>query len=154
MSQDAIIELRSEKAGRAFGHRPLQVLLTMTIALLLGASFSFSRSVSAHDIDLAGAREIARDYARSVRADSDGKYLHYTTSCYKLFQGHNHYVRCTIEYTDDAHPGGTESALCREVMDVYFQPHGNGVRYEYWIRHHDGPCGKRRLNGTMWRLRD
>ena len=34
---------------------------------------------------------MARDYTRSVRAESGGKYLHYSTDCWELFEGHNHY---------------------------------------------------------------
>ncbi|MBA3765852.1 MAG: hypothetical protein H0W99_02470 [Acidobacteria bacterium] len=92
------------------------------IALLMCVSLVFTLSASAHNIDLAKAQEIARDYARQVRKESNGKYLHYSTDCRNLFQGHNHYVRCAIEYTDDEKTGGTNPALCRESIDVFFQP--------------------------------
>ncbi len=122
-------------------------------ALLMGVSLVFTLSASAHNISLANAQEMARDYARSVRKGSKGKYLHYSTDCYKLFQDHNHYVRCQIDYTDDEKTGGTNSAVCRETIDVFFQPHNAGERSNYWIKHHSGQCGSRSFRGTMWRLR-
>ena len=121
-------------------------------AALMGACLVLTGNTSAHDIDLDKAQEIARDYARSVRKESNGKYLHYSTDCYKLFQGHNHYVRCRIEY-DSKETKGTGSRACRETVDVFFQPHDNGERYNYWIKHHSEQCGSRRFRGAMWRLR-
>jgi hypothetical protein len=70
-------------------------------AILLGASLIFTSSASAHNISLDKAWEIARDYARQVRSESGGKYTNYATDCYNLFQGHNHFVRCPIEYDNE-----------------------------------------------------
>ena len=116
-------------------------------AVLMGASV-LSGIVSAHDINLAMAQEFARDYARSVREESGGKYLHYTTDCIRLFQGHNHYVRCTIEFTNDENPGGTNSAACREQIDIYLQPHNRGETFKYYMKHYSGKCGAKRLRGA------
>src|SRR4051812_21136000 len=90
--------------------------------ILMGASLVFPWNVSAHNIDLEKAQELARDYAREVRRESGGKYTHYTTDCYKLFEGHNHYVRCLIEYDNDE-TENTTTRVCRETLDVYLQPH-------------------------------
>lgn len=144
---------RRQMSGMTVGHTLRRSALAGIAAMLMGASLTFTGGASAHNIDLAKAQEIARDYARSVRKESNGKYPHYSTDCYKLFQGHNHYVRCLIEYTNDENPGGTKSALCRETIDVFFQPHNIGERYNYWIKHHSGQCGSRRFRGAMWRLR-
>lgn len=144
---------RREILGMRLGFMLRRRVLAGIAAMLMGASLIFTGGASAHSIDLAQAQEIARDYARSVRKESNGKYPHYTTDCYKLYQGHNHYVRCSIEYIDDEHPGGTKTALCRESIDVFFQPHSISERENYWIQHHSEPCGSRRLRATMWRLR-
>ena len=128
-------------------------VLAVIASLLMGASLVFTLSASAHDISHANAQEIARDYARGVREESNGKYLHYSTDCYKLFTGHNHYVRCQIDYTDDQKTGGINPAVCRETIDVFFQPHNQGERYNYWIKHHSGQCGSRSYRGTMRRMR-
>ena len=118
------------------------------IAVLLMDVGVLLESVSAHNISLAKAQEFARDYAREVREESGGKYLHYTTDCIKLFQGHNHYVRCSIEFTDDKNPGGTKSAVCREQIDVYLQPHNRGEVFKYYMKHYSGQCGTKRLRGA------
>jgi hypothetical protein len=117
------------------------------VVLLMGASVLLE-SVAAHNINLAKAQEFARDYAREVREESAGKYLHYTTDCYKLFQGHNHYVRCTIEFTNDENPGNDKSAACREQIDVYLQPHNRGEVFKYYMKHYSGPCGTKWLRGA------
>ena len=69
---------------------------------LLGASFVFTLSASAHNIDLKKAREIAREYARQVPDESGGRYAHYSTNCVRAFPNHNHYVRCLIDYQSAA----------------------------------------------------
>lgn len=91
--------------------------------LLLGASFIFTGSVSAHSIDLAAAREKAREYARSVRDAPGRNYVHYATSCVRAFTGHNHIVRCTLFFQN------TKAKLqgywtCRENIEVYHNAHG------------------------------
>jgi hypothetical protein len=111
---------RRERLGRR--------VLAGIAAILIGASFIFTSSASAHNINLNKAWEMAREYARGVRAESNGKYLHYTTDCWELFEGHNHYVRCGISYNNrvgDRAP----TILCRETIDVYHQAHGDVVRF-------------------------
>ena len=113
--------------------------------LLIGASLLLSSPASAHNINLEKAQELARDYAREVRKESNGKYLHYTTDCYNLFQGHNHYVRCLIEYDNDE---DATSRACRETIDVYLQAHNRGEHFDYYIRHYSGQCGSKKLRGV------
>ena len=122
-------------------------ILAGIAVLIMGASVVLE-SVSAHNINLEKAQEFARDYAREVRQESAGKYLHYTTDCINLFKGHNHYARCTIEFTDDENPGNTKSALCRETVDVYLQPHNRGEVFKYYMKHYSGQCGSKRLRGA------
>ena len=93
-------------------------VLSGIAALLIGALLIFPWTTSAHSINLEKAQEFAREYARKVRKESNGKYTHYSTDCWNLFQGHNHYVRCTIEYDDDADKDQT-TRLCRESVDVF-----------------------------------
>ena len=54
--------------------------LIVIVAILIGVNFVFTCSTSAHNIDMAKAREVTRNYARKVRDESGGKYAHYSTS--------------------------------------------------------------------------
>lgn len=107
-------------------------------AILMGASLVFSGSASAHNIDLAKAREVARDFAMAIRASSDGgyygKYLHYSTNCWRAFPGHNHIVKCTLEYQNAK---DTEKGVytCKESIEVFLQSHKYGESYVMQIRH-------------------
>ncbi len=116
-------------------------------AFFIGGGLVLPVTLSAHNINLEKAQEFARDYARQVRKESNGKYTHYSTDCYRLFEGHNHYVRCLIEYDDDA-PKDKSSKLCRETIDVYLQAHNRGETFDYYIKHYSGRCGSKRLNGA------
>ena len=53
-------------------------MLAGVTALLMGATLVFPWSAAAHNISLERSWEMAHDYARSVRDESGGKYLHYT----------------------------------------------------------------------------
>lgn len=126
--------------------------LIVIVAILMGASLVFSWNVSAHNIDLEAARNAARRYARQVRDQSAGKYQHYSTNCVNAFPGHNHIVRCQIDYQHEAF---TKSAAytCRELIEIKVEPHGSifnpvksGVLYGY---HTSAPCGEVKLSHTL-----
>jgi hypothetical protein len=122
--------------------------LTGIAALLMGASLVFTGSTSAHNIDLAKARELARTYAQSVRGESGGKYLHYKTKCARNFPGHNHSVRCVIEY-QNASDAAKGVYTCKESIELAFPPHdrsSNQMTYEIYANHaSNNQCGSRRL---------
>lgn len=122
-------------------------MLAGVAALFLGASLVFSGNASAHNISLEKSWEMARDYARSVRKESGGKYLHYTTDCWKLFEGHNHYVRCVIFYNNKENDRAP-TILCRETIDVYYQAHGDVVRFIRSMKHVSAPCGSKTSRGS------
>src|SRR4051812_3018819 len=118
-----------------FAHILRRRMLAGINALLIGTSLVFPWGASAHNINLAKAQELARDYAREVRRESGGRYTHYTTDCYHLFQGHNHYVRCLIEYDDDDETKDPTWRACRETVDVYLQAHNRGETFDYYMKH-------------------
>lgn len=116
-------------------------------AILMCASLVFTLRASAHNISLANAREMARQYAKSVREESRGKYISSMSDCYTLFPGHNHYVRCEIDYKDEATKNNGRG-VCYETIDVYVQSHSSGQSFKKWMRHTSYQhCGKRRLSG-------
>jgi hypothetical protein len=78
---------RRERLEMRLGFMLRRRVLAGIVAMLMGASLVFSGSASAHNIDLAKARDLARNYARSIRDESGGKYLHYTTDGWRLFEG-------------------------------------------------------------------
>jgi hypothetical protein len=123
-------------------------LLAGVAAILMGASLVFSGSASAHNIDLAKAREVARDYARGVRAESDGRYLHYSTNCVSAFPNHNHIVRCLIDY-QSAKDKAKGVYTCRESIELKFNAHsvsGGRPVYIIWGDHtSNSKCGNRFL---------
>ena len=116
--------------------------------ILIGASLIFSGIVSAHNIDLAKAREVTRNYARKVRDDSGGKYAHYSTSCVAAFPGHNHIARCVIDYKNEA---DTKKGVytCRELIEVKLWSHENGLNYTPRGVHVSPPCGNVKLDWTV-----
>src|SRR4051812_304328 len=103
----------------------LRRVLVLIATLSMGVSFSFTWRTSAHNIDLDKAWELARNYARSVREESNGRYLHYTTNCVKAFPGHNHFVRCVIEY-QNAKDTAAGVYTCKETIELYMLPHDYG----------------------------
>ncbi|MFL6229078.1 MAG: hypothetical protein ACJ741_09885 [Pyrinomonadaceae bacterium] len=124
-----------------------RVIIGISVALMC-ASLVSPWETSAHNIDPAKAREVAREYARSVREEGHG-YIHYSTSCRTLFPGHNHYVRCEIEYQNEKE---TKAGVytCKESLDVFMAPHGNRApSYSLFAKHASSNyCGDRRLNGV------
>ena len=106
-------------------------------ALLMGSSLVFTGDASAHNIDLAKARDLARIYARGVRDGSGGKYLHYTTSCRKNFPGHNHSARCTIQY-QNAQDAAAGVYTCKEIIELAMGPHrrsDDSFDYDIYANH-------------------
>ena len=138
---------RRERSGVIRGGRLRRRVLAGIAVLLMGASIIFTSSASAHNINLAKAWEIARDYARGVRAESGGKYLHYSTNCVKAFANHNHFVRCVIDF-QNAKDRAAGVYTCREQIEIFLSPHGDGQPdYRISGRHtSNNSCGNRRLN--------
>jgi hypothetical protein len=144
---------RPEMLGMTAGFRLRKRALAGVAAILMGASLVFSPSTSAHNIDLAKAREMARNYARMVRDQSGGgvygKFVHYSTNCVRAFPGHNHIARCLIEYQNEA---DTKKGVytCRELIEIKMPPHnGDQVNYElYGFHASNNQCGRNRLNNT------
>ena len=121
-------------------------MLTGVALLLMGASLVFPWPTSAHNINLDKAWELARDYARSVRAESNGKYLHYSTNYVKAFRNHNHIVRCVIEY-QDAKDTEKDLYTCKEKIEIYMEPHNRGEDFSLFGRHtSNNHCGKNYMN--------
>jgi hypothetical protein len=141
---------RREMSGLTIGLRLKRGMLFGIAAMLMGASLFFTWSTSAHNIDLAKARDVAREYARKVRDESGGKYLHYSTSCKKAFPGHNHVVYCTIDYQNAT---DTEKGVytCRETIQIFMWSHdrdGAGNFDLYGSHRSKFPCGKIYLHET------
>ena len=131
--------------------------LIAIVAILMGTNFVFEWSASAHNIDLKKAREAARDYARMVKEQVHGglygTYIHYSTNCVRAFPGHNHIVRCLIEFqnSDDTRKG---TYTCRETIEIKMHPHkGDQVNFELYGTHASGnSCGPDKLNDTSMLL--
>lgn len=135
---------RCELSGPATGLMLKKRVLFGIAAMLMGASLVLTWSTSAHNIDLVKAREVARDYARKVRDESGGKYLHYSTSCRKAFPGHNHVVYCTIDYQNAT---DTEKGVytCRESIQLFMFAHGSDGQLNFIIygsHRSNNICGK------------
>ena len=119
-------------------------------AILMGTSFIFSVNVSAHNIDLVKAREAARNYARQVRDESGGAYVHYSTSCVAAFPNHNHIARCLIDYKNEA---DTKKGVytCRELIEIKLLPHKDPItgeeRFNYTLY---GYHASRNQCGGIW----
>ena len=122
----------------------------MIVAIVIGAHLVFTWSSSAHNIDLKKARELVRDYARKVRDESGGKYVHYSTNCVAAFPNHNHIARCLVEYRNEA---DTKKGVytCQELIEINLPPHdGNRMGYDLWATHVSfSQCGKSRLKHQL-----
>ena len=120
------------------------------ITVLFCASFVFTSGTSAHNIDVTKARELLRDYARAVRDQSQGKYIHYATKCVAAFPEHNHIARCLVEYQNERDTAAGVYT-CKETIEIYFKAHsqtGGYPVYGYFARHTSlEPCGTRAFNG-------
>ena len=122
--------------------------LAIMLVILTGVSVFFTGLTSAHNIDLKKAREVARDYARSVRDESGGKYAHYSTNCVAAFPNHNHIARCEISYTN-AEDEKKGVYTCRELIEIKMMAHDTGWGYTLFGYHVQGQCGSKRLNGQI-----
>ena len=124
--------------------------LAVIFAIVIGANLVFTWSTSAHNVDLKKARELVRDYARKVRDESGGKYLHYSTNCVAAFPNHNHIARCLVEYRNEA---DTKKGVytCQELIEINLPPHdGNQMGYDLWASHVSfSQCGKSRLKHQL-----
>jgi len=96
----------------------MKIRPALALILALGVFCSGMPKVFAHTIDVAQAREKAREYARKKVDDPNRAYQHFTTDCLAAFPGHNHYVRCSIFYFDD-----NRNQLCKERIEVYLPAH-------------------------------
>lgn len=126
------------------------VLAGMIAVLLMGASFIFMRRASAHNIDLAKAKELVRRYAQAVRRESDSRdlYIRSTWNCVNAFPNHNHIVRCVIQH-QNASDKDAGVYSCKESMELYMMPHSKGVSYQIFARHTSyNSCAKGRFNDT------
>ena len=127
--------------------------LGVIVAIVIGANLVFTWSTSAHNIDLKKARELVRDYARKVRDESGGKYVHYSTNCVAAFPNHNHIARCLVEYRNEA---DTKKGVytCQELIEINLPPHdGNQMGYDLWATHVSfSQCGKSRLKHQLMTL--
>lgn len=90
----------------------------LALILTLGLFWSGVPRVFAHTIDVAKARDKAREYAKKKVDDPNRTYQHFTTDCLAAFSGHNHVVRCSIFYLDDS-----RNQLCKERIEVFLEPH-------------------------------
>jgi len=121
-------------------------LRPVVAAILLGASI-FSTNTFAHNIDLDKSWELAREYARLVRKQSNGRYLHYNTNCVNAFPGHNHIVRCAVAY-QDAKDTKAGVYTCKERVEFHLWAHSRAKQLNYVIygRHtSNNSCGQIRL---------
>lgn len=124
-----------------------RVLAGIAVLLMCAASFIFTLSVSAHDMDTEQARTKVRQYAREVLNDGSG-YNYYETRCTKQFP---HRVNCRVFYQKPEDRAIGEWT-CREDITVYFQAHrGNNRNWEYYMTHvsPQAKCGKRTLTGPQ-----
>jgi len=147
MSQQENGFSRRERLGMRTGFQLRSRDLAGIVAILMGVSLVFTLRASAHNISLANAQEMARQYARTVREESQGRYIRTKTDCYNLFPGHNHQVRCEIDYDNEA-TKNTGATVCSETIDVYVSSHRGGQSFKKWMKHSSPQiCGIRRLSG-------
>ena len=142
---------RPTRVGVTRGFVLSRRILAGVATVLMGASLVFTSTVFAHNTDLAKAWELTRDYARSVRAESGGKYLHYSTNCVRAFPGHNHIVRCVIEY-QNAKDTAARVYTCKETIELKMKAHsqtGGYPVYTIYGQHtSNNKCGSRWLTET------
>ncbi len=81
MSQQENIFSRRKRLGMRLDFMLKRKVLAGIAAIVMGASLVFTLSASAHDIDVEKAREMSRDYARTVHKERN--YLHYKMNCNK-----------------------------------------------------------------------
>ncbi len=133
----------------------LRRVLVLIAALSMGASLVFTSRTSAHNIDLAKAKELVRRYAQAVRIESRGMfrdsrdiYIASTWNCVRAFPNHNHIVRCVIQH-QNARDKDAGVYSCKETMELYMVPHSTAVAYYIFARHTSyNNCGKGRFNDT------
>jgi hypothetical protein len=112
--------------------------------LLMVASLVFPWSASAHNIDVKKATEVAKEYAREVIKESQGKYLHFKWRCGRMYPGHNHYVGCTIEY-QNAKDKAAGVYTCKETININMKPNRGKDIYDLYASHTSFRCGNRIL---------
>jgi hypothetical protein len=137
--------------GMTVGFMLRRSVLAGIIAVLMGAGLVYTGSTSAHNIDLAKAKILARDYARNVREESQGKYIRSTWNCVNAFPNHNHIVRCVIEHQNAADKA-EGVYTCKETIELFMYPDkGRNPLYSIYGRHTSfNACGRSRLNETRF----
>ena len=136
---------RRQMSELTTGLRLKRSMLFGIAVLVMGASLFFTPSTSAHNIDVEKARELVRDYARRVRDESGGQYIHYSTSCTRSNPGHNHYVGCVVKYQNEA-DAAKGVYTCKEALVLFMSPHNRDGSYDFeiFMKHESrNYCGKR-----------
>ena len=123
---------RRTRLGMTRGGMLRRKVLAGIAAILMGMSLVFTESTSAHNIDVKKAREVAREYARAIRDQSNGNYKHYSTNCVAAFPNHNHIVRCLIDF-QNAKDSAAGVYTCRERIELYLDSHGRADSYNYRV---------------------
>lgn len=123
-----------------------RVIVAMAV-LSMGASLVFSVNVSAHNIDVKKATEVAKEYAREVIKESQGKYRHFKWRCGRMYPGHNHYVGCTLEYQNDKDKAAGVYT-CKETININMIPNRGKDIYDLYASHTSFRCGNRILKDT------
>lgn len=129
------------------GLTPGRQMLAVTAALLMGAGLVFSGRVSAHNISEEVAKAKVRRYVRKILDAPKSPYIRATTNCNKAFNGHNHYVRCTVTYKNQENESKGRGYACIEHIEVFFLSHNllRGENNTYYMKHTSPECGGTRL---------
>lgn len=137
---------RRRKLGTSAASMLRRSMLGGIAAILMGVGLAYPSGVSAHNIGVQSAKLKVREYVRSVINAPGSRYVRATTTCNKAFNGHNHYVRCMVQYKDRESENKGRVYACTEHIEVYFQSHNllRGESNIYYMKHTSPECGHTR----------
>jgi len=122
-------------------------LLPIGVAAAMGTSLFFTGTASAHNINLETAKAKVRPYVSQVLNDPSRGYVQAITRCSRAFSGHNHYIRCTVQYENAESKNVDGVFACTEKVEAYHQSHRDGINYQIYRKHTSPPCGSITLRG-------
>jgi hypothetical protein len=131
----------------------LRRVIARTAVVLMSMSLVFSEITSAHNISVSMAQTRVMKYSERVMNEPNSRYVEAKTNCERVFPGHNHYVRCTVQYEDRRSKRKDGVFACTEKIEVFFQPHNRGEEHVYYMRHTSRGCGSEMLSSQPSVLR-
>lgn len=118
--------------------------LPLVAAAATIAGLAFTGTASADNISVPVAKSKCRAYVQDVLKRTN--YVEASWTATPAFPGHNHYVRCAVNY-DTAATSTKKYYACKETLDIYLLAHSGDSTRTMFMKHITDSCHSKVLRG-------